>query len=537
MFFLRRPTLDIAPAHTSELNNVFQHKDQGIPKKDLLAVASYARIHEVILLFRPVETLTKNFHEDGKYPTKNFNIKGKSSSWGAWAGFIPVDQAYSKLVGENPEKIEKANKDIQDCIQQGDAIPTHLKITEERLAELQEQGIIKPQELNQDKYILLCPIPSTDTAASCYAKKIHTESGAEYAIYTDQKTPFYVLADTILKRPLIADYDLLAIFSPWKNYSQDYIRLNPHITPENRQRRLSPKAIRRSLENPGNFLDREDPDMGNVANITKQHIAGLNKALNKGEGLQRIHHNDDAGSPFSNPEANYPATVVIPPINGFASTIFMIENTEQFVDFLNKLNLTGDYRIEVNPLWEPPVKWAAVRNYFFSKIQLAYCKDKSLENLNKTLIEIFKSIGLSDTTLTKELTNLFGIMTGGNFDNKVLLEKFFDIIQSSLFLNSTLVVKLSRSLETLLNFEALSEKNIDRLLTLNKILREEVQDFYEILDTLNNLATKDAKIIGRYLKLAESQICNNKLNRDRFKHGLEEFSLESKINQTATFRP
>lgn len=529
-------------SNTSELNNVFQHKDQGIPEKDLLAIASYARIHHVILCLRPVETLTKIFHKVGQYPTKNFKIKGKSSSWGLWAGFIPINQCFSKLVNANNNTIEKANKEVEGCIQEHNAQSTHLRITEKRFQELTKKGIIFPQAKKEGEYLVIyCPHPHEQEHASkfelSYVKKVNAESGIEYEIYTSEKKPFYVLADLVLKRPLIADYDLLAIFSPWKNYSQDYIRLNPHITPENRQRRLSPKAIRRSLENPENFLDREDPDMGNVANITKQHIAGLNKALNKGVGLQRIHHNDDAGSPFSNPEANYPATVVIPPIKGFASTIFMIENTEQFVDFLNKLNLTGDYRIEVNPLWEPPVKWAAVSNYFFSKIQLAYCKDKSLENLNKTLIEIFKSIGLSDATLTKELTNLFGIMTGGNFDNKVLLKKFFDIIQSSLFLNSTLVVKLCRSLETLVNFEALSEKNIDRLLTLNKILRKEVQDFYEILDTLNNLATKDAKIIDRYLKLAESHICNNKLDRDRFKHGLEEFSLESKINHAATFRP
>ncbi|WP_342219410.1 anthrax toxin-like adenylyl cyclase domain-containing protein [Rickettsiella endosymbiont of Miltochrista miniata] len=526
-------------SNTSELNNVFQHKDQGIPKKDLLAVASYARIHDVILLFRPVETLTKNFHEDGNYPTKSFKVKVKSASRGLCAGFIPVNPEFSK---SNAATIEEAKKEVQACIQQGYAMAIQLIITEKRFQELLKKEIIFPQNQKEGEYLVIyCPHPYADEHPVkfdlFYAKKINAESGIEYEIYTSEKKPFYVLADLVLKRPLIADYDLLAVFSPWKNYSQDYIRLNPHITPENRQRRLSPKAIRRSLENPEDFLDREDPTMGNVANITKQHIAGLNKILNKGEGLQCIHHSDDAGSPFSNPEANYPATVVIPPIKGFASTIFMIENTEQLVDFLNKLNLIGDYRIEVNPLWEPPVKWAAVRNYFFSKIQLAYCKDKSLENLNKTLIEIFKSIGLSDTTLTKELTNLFGIMTRGNFDNKVLLEKFFDIIQSSLFLNSTLVVKLCRSLETILNYEALSEKNIDRLLTLNKILRKDVQDFYEILDILNILPTKDARIISDYLESAETHIYNNKLDRDGFKHGLEKFSLESKINQTATFRP
>ncbi|WP_342146480.1 anthrax toxin-like adenylyl cyclase domain-containing protein [Rickettsiella endosymbiont of Aleochara curtula] len=531
-------SLGIFQNNSSELNNVFHHKNQGIPKKDLLVFEKYADDQDVILLFRPVEPLTKTFHEASQYPTKNFKIKGKSASWGLWIGFISINQHFSKLVGANDDVIEKANKEVQDCIQKHNAQSTHLRITEQRFQELIKKAIIFPQAKKEGEYLVIyCPHPHAHEHASkfelSYAKKVNAESGIEYEIYTSEKKPFYVLADTDLKKPLIADYDLLAIFHPWKNYSQDNIRLNPHITPANRLRKLSPKAKRRSNDNPQAFFDREDKELGNVAPITKTHIDGLNIALNKGKYLNRIHHNDDAGSPMSNPEANYPITTIIPPMEGFDSTIFMIENTEQFVNFINKLNAIGYYRIEVNPLWELPIKWAAIRNYFFHKVQIAYCKAIGPENFDKTLMEMFKSIDLSDTTFVKELTNLFRIMTQANFENIVLFERYFDIIQSSLFVNSTLVVKLSRSLEILLKYKALSSENIDRLITMSNTLRNDVQNFYEILTILDIFPNKDANIIQNYFELVENNIYDNKLNIEKFKNDLGEFknSLETEIHR------
>ncbi|WP_156792788.1 anthrax toxin-like adenylyl cyclase domain-containing protein [Rickettsiella massiliensis] len=60
--------------------------DQGIPDKDLLSLLEYARIKGIILLFRPVESSAKSLHNRAQYPTKNFNIKGKSASWGPGMG-------------------------------------------------------------------------------------------------------------------------------------------------------------------------------------------------------------------------------------------------------------------------------------------------------------------------------------------------------------------------------------------------------------------------------------------------------------------
>ncbi len=110
----------------------------------------------------------------------------------------------------------------------------------------------------------------------------------------------------------------------------------------------------------------------------------------------------------------------------------------------------------VNPLWELPVKWAAISNYFFYKVQVAYCKSKKPENMKKTLREMFNSIDLTDVTLIEELTNLFSLMTQGDLEAVTLFKNFFEIIQASLFVNSTLVIKYSRVIENLLDNKALS---------------------------------------------------------------------------------
>ena len=475
----------------------------------------------------------------GIYPTKNFKIKGKTSCWGLWAGFIPVDQRYSKLIKEaDAEAIQKANKQIQVCISQKHALTTHLTIPEEYFKCLKERKTICPQQQEEDYQVIHCPYPYDETSFErAYVKKVNTALGVGYAVYTMEKKPFYVLADTDLKQPLIADYDPLAFWEPWQNYGPDNKRHNQEITHRERCRKLSPRELRRSVESAERFYAREDPDLGNVAPLTIVHINGLNKALNKGEYLERIHHNDDAGSPASKPDANYPMTVIIPPIEGFDSNVFIIETTEKFVDFINKINAIGYFRVKVNPLWELPVKWAAISNYFFYKIQVAYNKSKDPENIKKTLKEMFNSIDLRDVTLIDELTNLFILMTQGDLDAVILFKKFFEIIQASLFVNSILVIKYSRVIENLLDNKALSEEMIDRLINLNNILKEDVSGFYEILDLINALPHKDAKMVDAYLKQAEICIYDNKLDKGAFEKSIKIFFLESTLNPSVTLRP
>jgi hypothetical protein len=146
--------LIVASRADEDLNEI-----PGIPKKDLLAFESYAKDQNVVLLIRPVEPLTKILHESGNYPSKNFTIKGKSSSWGLWAGFIPIDQQFSKLIGQR-EKIKQSNEAINDCIKKGHAQKTHLKIPQHYFKELINKEIIFPPKKNGRRlscYLLSSP--------------------------------------------------------------------------------------------------------------------------------------------------------------------------------------------------------------------------------------------------------------------------------------------------------------------------------------------------------------------------------------------
>lgn len=507
----------------------------------MLALSCEIQKKTAIVIFRPVAEIARKLHETEYYPTKNFNIKGKSSSWGAWAGFIPVDQAYSKLAGENPEKIEKANKDIQDCIQQGHAIPTHLTITKQRFVELQEKGIIRPQELNQDEYILLeCSAPSTGTSASCYAKKINTESGTEYAIYTADKKPFQVLADLDLKRPLIPDFDLLAVIVHWSDFGADHLRPNPDIIRQVRLRKLSPRARCLSSENEINFLKRENENFGNVTPETKEKIAEMNKALGKGPYLDCIHHSDDVGSPFSDPSANYPMTVFLPKFEGFDADILYIRTKKEFVEFIKKILRLG-YLVPANPLWEPEVQLIAKIDFLWKRFLVNYRIDKeNLESIVKKILECISysktaTTNLLDSTLIKEISHVLSLIMRSGID--VEIEIFFDTLQSCLLVNSSLITRSCYILETLLSKNLLTNQTFQQILEYMSLFKKNIVGFTQVTEPLINLEKLNLEIIQRLFNLTKTCIQDGKFNNLKFRTSLKHLHELNLKNEIQEMRP
>jgi hypothetical protein len=75
-------------------------------------------------------------------PTKGLNIKGKTSEFALLAGFIPLNQELSKLRGETPERIAKANASVQQCIEDGHARPIPLVVSNEEITRLSVAGTI-----------------------------------------------------------------------------------------------------------------------------------------------------------------------------------------------------------------------------------------------------------------------------------------------------------------------------------------------------------------------------------------------------------
>lgn len=522
-----------------QLDDVFNHKSQGIPKKDLLALLKPIQEKNIVVLIRPVEILTKTLHEQDMYPTKNFNIKGKSSSWGAWAGFIPIDQAYSKLIEKHSEKsetIEKANQAIQDCINNKFAQATDLIISEKFFQKLQNENRIFLQGQQEGYLTIHCPRPPfpSDQFELCYAKKIND---THYAIYTAEKKPFQVLADIHLNRPLIADYDLLAIFSSWKDFSQDKIRPNPDVTLRERHRKLSPVEQRRSMENEKNFYSREIPNLGNIAPETIRIITELNKALNKGDFLECIHHNDDAGSPASDPSANYPITVLLPQLKGLPA-ILLLETAKEFVDFIDVIKQHG-YRVEANPLWEQAVQLAAKEDFYQKIFHLESLRNNP-EVLASSLKDIFTAIGLTDSTLIKEITYVVLLTVKHHVDIK--FKDFFKLIKACLLINSVIVSQWCSLLDRLLNKDLLTNDVFFKIQALVIQLKEDIPGFSECCAMLTNECCEDLPLshakekLNGLFSLTESCIHDNKLDEIELKMKLHVNSTE-KLTTLRQFKP
>ena len=55
----------------------------GIAAEHLAPLQALAEKQQLVISFRPVEATATGLISAG-YPTKNFNIKGKSANWGRW---------------------------------------------------------------------------------------------------------------------------------------------------------------------------------------------------------------------------------------------------------------------------------------------------------------------------------------------------------------------------------------------------------------------------------------------------------------------
>lgn len=125
----------------------------GITAEHLAPLQALAKEQQLVISFRPVEATATGLISAG-YPTKNFSIKGKSANWGPMAGFIPVDQFYSKLCGQK-HKTELMNKKVSECLQNSYAIADNLQITGSRIDELVHMGLLTRHQPDQNGFITL----------------------------------------------------------------------------------------------------------------------------------------------------------------------------------------------------------------------------------------------------------------------------------------------------------------------------------------------------------------------------------------------
>ena len=407
------------------LQRVAAHSLQGIPY-DLLSQLQKAADNRGAALFtRPVEPVCRTLIDEG-WPTKHFRIKAKSSNWGAQAGTIPVLQQYSKLAMDKGSKIEKYSKLAEKCLkgvdrngnQYAQSVP--LRISEARLEELERNGYLYQRNEQTNEHGAQCLYFKTRACNRSdgpeHTQLLIKEPDGQWAVYdADHASPAHVMViaqpatePCEAAQPMTADIDPLMEVFPLETL--DLERLDrlpiPLVSDQVVTRRvdryrsrlkksfaageISKEVLKEKLadydqlekkllndfysvkDESGQTLFREDSDMGNVSNRTRNMVSYYERAL--GRKHRVIHHSVDVHSPATDEQANYPITAFLPASLNMAEGICMIFNEEQFHSILAELMNRG-YAVQQNPLWKARPK---NNNFLNAKASVAASMKASL---------------------------------------------------------------------------------------------------------------------------------------------------------------
>lgn len=369
-----------APEATDSVRIAFERtrKQTGIVPSHLVPLQEIAAQTNSIIGVRPVETVATGLIDAG-HPTKNFHIKGKSANWGPQAGLICADQAFSKLEKfkhEAPEKLNRANEQVADCIRKNDAVAIPLEISQNRLGELMKLGHIAELAPTEKDGILRFSAQGPSQQVYTFEGKRTSPSADNYLISHKGK-PIEVLAERAGGKPLTADYDLHMVAPHLSNYGvEDRLPL-PDVAhsvltkrvDSYRQHYSDPKAFQvpmelcEDYENPHLFYKKEDQDLGNISPRVKQMIELINHRL-VGNEEPVVHHSTDAGNPMTDVAANYPATFFLPTKLGRFDEICMIHDSKEMAELVKTAKDSG-YHVPLNPLWEKEV--VSIKRTGFSK--------------------------------------------------------------------------------------------------------------------------------------------------------------------------
>ncbi|AMB84008.1 hypothetical protein AWM79_01265 [Pseudomonas agarici] len=338
-----------APAQAMDATQVLEHSIQqvggntGIPAEHLRKLHHIARENDCVIAFRPFDPLNRSLVEQG-HPTKSQQIKGKSSDLGPLYGFIPVQQALSKVRGRGPEAIAKADQDIKAVLEKQHARAIALRLPQERLGLLQDEGLIRLHApLSDGTRKITLPGDSTEFTARLAdnGKSFEILHGGEAVqVLAPMRQP----DDPLQDKPLTADYDLFVIMPNWGQVG------------EQTNRRLSQPGLRDPLSGvmPGG------PKDGGTDHITalERRIANqINERLRPdidfdqpGNAAWRlVHHGADQGNPQSDLKDNFPATLILPRQLGEHGPVTILRDPGALNAFIQQHG--GQYPMVRNTAW------------------------------------------------------------------------------------------------------------------------------------------------------------------------------------------
>lgn len=331
------------------------------------AFLDVARRRNEVIMVRPVNRLCTSLIEEG-YATKGLHVKGKSSDWGPQAGMICVNQAFSKL---KSDRWEAFNGKVKDSLEAGDAVAVELRISGNRIAELESLGVVKRLQSLGPGIDLEAQSPAGNMVRFTAVPAAVSGEKAMFKIqYSGQAggmgqpgTVLTVLADPSSRLPLTADYDLFALCPRWESVdlsTSDRFQLknaeySHQMQPMTVEHSAGGEGIKQkiaALEASANrmavSLNRMHVDMGNVSERQKSAVADLNRAA-QGAGYKGgnvVHHGAETGNPFT--EVDFPI-ISFDPTNG-GREVVGIQNEGELKSYFLDLRERGFYA-SPNPRW------------------------------------------------------------------------------------------------------------------------------------------------------------------------------------------
>ena len=218
------------------------HCENGMIESDMRATLRVADRYNEVIIFRSTGPWSRRWIL-GRYPTKNFHVKGKSSDWGPQAGFVPYLGKYSK-VGHVVAKAEKGTQDNNKGISEGYAATTNLTLTYAEIMTQRTQAEEQPPRYalfniipmrTQPRNLILLARRSGDQKVFAF-RAVYNQWFKNYMIHvypddapvTDiprleqaSSVPLKVMTSSEAgahNRPMTGDYDLMAVCPTWRDY-------------------------------------------------------------------------------------------------------------------------------------------------------------------------------------------------------------------------------------------------------------------------------------------------------------------------------
>ncbi len=306
------------------LEAVDSYENQGIPRDYLEKTQLVANIMDMVVAIRPVERICRTLIEEG-VASKGLNIKGKSSNWGPMAGYIPLDQSFSKLAAIVDPHIRQTQITLASAlndkaVQQGIEVE-QLSLSPTRWEELCQLHLIEnvtdiAHGSTTVRAVIFQSAPKGQPSQSFRGTQ---QEDGHWLIFTGQGLPLKVI-------PKTADFDLFFAF----------IHLD--------QLELA------TLDKPKPF----DPRLGIYSERVEELITQLNAAYDRGPDKEMVHHGTDVFNPATDMASNLPATVFIPqqmlPMGVYTDSPLMIRTPQELVRLFRTMR-DSDIRIESNDLW------------------------------------------------------------------------------------------------------------------------------------------------------------------------------------------